>query len=49
MKGEFIMFNKIKEGFFLGIGVILGVWVSKMIAYQVKETIDGKNEKDSGK
>lgn len=43
------MFNKIKEGFFLGIGAIFGGAVIKMIADQVTDTIDGKNEKDSEK
>ena len=43
------MFNKIKDGFFLGIGAIFGVAVIKMIADQVTDTVDGKDEKDSEK
>lgn len=49
MKGEFIMFNKIKEGFFLGIGAIFGGAIIKMIADQITDTVDGKDEKDSEK
>ena len=43
------MFNKIKDGFFLGIGAVFGAAVIKMIADQVTDTVDGKDEKDSEK
>lgn len=43
------MFSKIKEGFFLGIGAIFGAAVIKMIADQVTDTVEGKDEKDSEK
>ena len=43
------MFNKIKDGFFLGIGAIFGRAVIKIIADQITDTVDGKDEKDSEK
>lgn len=43
------MFNKIKEGFFLGIGAIFGTAVIKVLADHITDTVEEKDEKDSEK
>ena len=45
MKGEFIMFNKFKEGFFYGIGLIFGAAVIKTLC----DSLTGSNDKEDKK
>ena len=45
MKGEFIMFNKIKDGFFYGIGLLFGAAVIKTLC----DSLTGSNDKEDEK